>query len=88
MAQASGRCIGAALLASRSFAMAAFDLSLKCPGCGREGVSRASVGERAYYLRHAGFQVDEYPAGFSEAKRSGFQQETEARCSCGSVFKL
>jgi hypothetical protein len=39
-------------------------------------------------LHDPAFRVDDYPEGFSEAKRSVNRKETLVRCDCGQEFYL
>lgn len=64
-----------------------FTLGMKCPACGNSGTAQVSEDDHPY-MRDPGFQVDEYPVGFSEVNRSFYRHKTDVRCKCGEVFHL
>jgi hypothetical protein len=64
-----------------------FDLHILCPSCGASGEARVCENDDPD-MSVAAFRVDEYPAGFSEEKRSASRNETLVACGCGQVFYL
>lgn len=64
-----------------------FELDILCPSCGASGEARVSENDDPD-MSAPPFRVDEYPAGFSEEKRSASRHETLVACGCGQVFYL
>jgi len=62
-----------------------FEIVLTCKKCGFSGT--AKVSENDYpFMRHPGFEIDEFPEGMSLAKYANHRKETMIKCFCGEIF--
>lgn len=62
-----------------------FEIVLACPQCGNSG--KAKVSENDYpFMRHPGFEIDEFPDGMKLEKYANHRKDTKIRCQCGEVF--
>ena len=65
-----------------------FDIALKCPNCGNEGVARVSEDDYPF-MRSPDFRIDSLPSGFIETKSAERRQDTEVMCfTCKTRFHL
>jgi hypothetical protein len=63
-----------------------FDIALECSKCAALGTAQASEDDRAF-THHPDFRIDEFPPGFTLAKRARTRHETKVVCeNCGNII--